>query len=109
MAAHLRRELLLTLVTSVIYAQLTAGLGRQGALIAGDARLRNAIVPGELILIPQGPKEAKHHGSRGNEITEASPQQLLRRWIEAIETDNAKSAERHSGRGGPKVSEKGDV
>lgn len=49
-------------------------------------------MPGELILVPKSPNEAEHHGSGGNEITEAAPEQLARRRLESIEADYAKSA-----------------
>ncbi len=66
-------------------------------------------MPGELILVPKSPNETEHHGSGGNEISEAAPEQLARRWLESIEADYAKSAQGHSRGGSRKVREESDV
>ena len=61
-------------------------------------------MPGELILVPKRPDEPEPPGPSGNEITEAAPEQLSRRRLEAVEADHAKPANSFLG-GSPEVAE----
>src|SRR5579862_6331663 len=81
---------------SACLAGLTTGLSGQRE-IGRDARLRNAIMPGKLILVPKHPEETERQGSRRDQISQTSPHQLPRRRIESIQTGHPKTAQHHSG------------
>src|ERR1700730_4243202 len=67
---------------------------------SGDVALRDAVLPGEVILVPQSPEEAEHQRGGGEQVAKASPQKLARIRECAVEADDGQAAKLHS-RSGP--------
>src|ERR1700674_2553416 len=63
-----------------------------------DVGLRNAILPGEVVLVPERPQEAERECCAGKQIAEAAPQELASVGQAAIEANDGKAAKLHSGR-----------
>jgi len=65
----------------------------------GDVGLRNAVVPGEAIVVPERPEVAEHQSGAGEQVAEAAPEELARLGEGAVEADNGEAAEHHAGSG----------
>ena len=65
----------------------------------GDVSMRNAVVPGEMVLVPEGPEKAEHHRATGKQISERTPLQLAVFGEVAVEPHHVKPAKLHSRRG----------
>src|ERR1700722_3749583 len=64
---------------------------------AGDVSLRNAILPGKVIFVPQRPHETQHQRSPRQQVTEAAPQQLPSIGRGPVQTHRRKTEQLHPG------------
>ena len=71
----------------------------------GDVGLRDAVLPGEMVLVPEGPEVAEHHRCAGEHVAEAAPQELARVGERAVEADDGEAAKLHSRSGSRKSGE----
>jgi hypothetical protein len=65
----------------------------------GDVGLGDAVVPCEMVLVPEGPEVAEDYGCAGEDVAEAAPEELAGVGQAAVEADNGEAAELHAGRG----------
>src|SRR5450755_4460909 len=63
-----------------------------------EIRLGDAIVPAKLIFVPEGPNKTQKASSRGDQISEASPNHLARNGYAAVKSDHTQSAKHHARR-----------
>ena len=71
----------------------------------GDVGLRDAVLPGEMVLIPERPKVAEHQCRAGEQVAEAAPQELARVGQSAVEADDGQAAKLHARCGSRKSGE----
>lgn len=79
------------------------GVGDGGC--GGDVGLRDAILPGEMVFVPERPEIAEHQRCAGEQVAEATPEELARVWERAVEADDGEASKLHAGRGSGKSGE----
>jgi hypothetical protein len=79
--------------------------GRSG----GDVGLRDAVLPGETVLVPEGPEVTEHHRRAREHVAEAAPKELARVGQRAVEAYDGQAAKLHSGRGSRKRGEQEEI
>ena len=75
----------------------------------GDVSMRNAVVPGEMILVPECPEKTEHQRAAREQIGKRAPLQLAVFGQLAIEAHDVKPAKLHSRRGAPEDGEDREI
>ena len=84
---------------------IESGIGVREWRGGGDVGLGDAVLPGEMILVPEGPQVAEHESGAGEEVAETAPEELARVGECSVETDDGEIAKLHSGSGARKSGE----
>jgi hypothetical protein len=75
----------------------------------GDIGLRDAVLPGEAVFVPQRPDETEQQSGGGKHVAEAAPEELAGIGQAAVEADDGEAAELHAGSGAGEHGEKRHV
>lgn len=67
--------------------------------------MADAVLPGEVVLIPERPEKTQHHSGTGKQVAETAPEQLAGIGKAAVEANDGDTAKLHAGSG---ASERGE-
>src|SRR5579862_4056903 len=81
----------------------------EGAVLRGDVGAGDAVVPAQVIFIPERPQKSHEGCAAGDDVTEAAPHQLARLRRRAVKTYQPQPGKNHAWGGAAHHGEQGEI